>query len=463
MSAVIYARQSLDRSGEGAAIERQVADCQALAAARGWPVVEVVKDNDLSASTGVDRKGYTRLLALMESGSITHVIVWAVDRLTRRMVDLEAVIELCERTGVRIATVSGDLDLGTDMGRLVGRILASVARGEVERKGTRQRRANRQRAEQGHVGWTRRPYGYDKAQDGRIVVVKGEAEIIRRMAREVLAGVAVGTVARTLNTEKITTSLGGPWSTTQVRRTLLNPRYAGRAVYRGEDLGPGDWPAILDLDTADRLGELLRDPARRTAPASLDNKYLLSGLARCGVCDGPMYGSPVGTRGERWMAYRCRKYHVTRRMDAVDEYVEAVVEGILTRPDTARRLQPEVDVAELQREVVDQRNRRDALAAMLTDGIMSPAVVREQAAKITARIKDLDATIQAATGDNPALAIALADDVRAAWQAAPLKVKRRIMAQIMVVKILPAGKGAPFREEQVRFIPTEALQIEARS
>ncbi|MDQ3715476.1 MAG: recombinase family protein, partial [Actinomycetota bacterium] len=159
---VIYARQSLDRSGEGAAIERQVADCRKLAEARGWDVVEVVSDNDISASNGKARPGYQRVLTMIESGSVDRVVVWAVDRLTRRMRDLEDVVDLCERTGVSIATVSGDIDLSTDMGRMVARILASVARGEVERKGTRQKRANLQRAQKGDVGWTRRPFGYQR-------------------------------------------------------------------------------------------------------------------------------------------------------------------------------------------------------------------------------------------------------------------------------------------------------------
>nr|MBA3368633.1 recombinase family protein [Geodermatophilaceae bacterium] len=105
---VIYARQSLDRSGEGAAVERQIADCRKLAESRGWDVLDVVSDNDISASNGKARPGYQRVLTMIESGSVDRVVVWAVDRLTRRMRDLEDVVDLCERTGVSIATVSGD-------------------------------------------------------------------------------------------------------------------------------------------------------------------------------------------------------------------------------------------------------------------------------------------------------------------------------------------------------------------
>ncbi len=155
-------------------------------------------DNDISASTGKPRPGYQRLLKMMRAGSVDAVIVWHVDRLTRRLVDLEEVISICEVTGVRLATVTGDIDLSTDTGRMLARILASVARGEVERKGARQRRANEQRATGGHMGWTRRPFGYDR-QDGQIVVVDAEARGLEEAARMVPAGSTLAAAARMLD------------------------------------------------------------------------------------------------------------------------------------------------------------------------------------------------------------------------------------------------------------------------
>ncbi|MBC7603903.1 MAG: recombinase family protein, partial [Ramlibacter sp.] len=55
-------------------------------------------------------------------------------RMTRSMLDLEALILLAEAKGVGIATATGDIDLTTDVGRMVARILAAVARAEGGRK-----------------------------------------------------------------------------------------------------------------------------------------------------------------------------------------------------------------------------------------------------------------------------------------------------------------------------------------
>ena len=114
MRAAIYLRQSKDTSGNGLAVERQRKDCEKLAADRGWTVVATFTDNDISASNGKRRPGYEDLLTLIDTRQVEAIVAWHVDRLTRRLADLEDLITRCDVTGVKVATVSGDLDLSTD-------------------------------------------------------------------------------------------------------------------------------------------------------------------------------------------------------------------------------------------------------------------------------------------------------------------------------------------------------------
>ena len=446
--AVIYARQSLDRSGEGAAVDRQVADCRELAARRGWTVVDVLIDNDVSASTGKARPGYTRLLEMMRAGAVDNIVVWHVDRLTRRLIDLEEIIGICEATHVRLATVTGDLDLSTDTGRMLARILASVARGEVERKGARQRRANRQRAENGKGRWTRRPFGYDREGD-RVFIVEAEAVALKAAARDVLAGRSLGSIAQAWNAAGIKTTTGSTWTTSQLRRVLLNPRIAGRSIYNGTDLGRGEWAPILDPEMHGKVEARLLEPGRRTA-FNTSARHLLSGIAECGVCGSPMYGSPMKAGERRWMVYRCPAYHVTRRMDLVDDVVVGTVLARLALPDALALLTPDEDVDALRGQATDLRDRRDTLAALLADGLLSPAAVRVQAGKLAKDLDGIEGRIAAALGDNPAAALAGAADVEAAWAGLPLQSRRAVIRTLMTVTVLPAGKGARFTPEQVR-------------
>ena len=375
------------------------------------------------------------------------LVCWHTDRLYRRLRDLVELVEIAEKRALRIASVkAADLDLSTPAGRMLAGMLGHAARYEVEQKGARQVAANRAAAQRGIVLWTRRPYGYDRAGD-RIVVVPAEARELRNAARRLLAGATMQSIVDDLNNRGVTTSLGGHWNVTGLRRLLVNQRHAGRAVSCGEDYGKGTWPAIFDRDTADQLASVLTDPRRRTAPAALNIKYLLTGLIFCGKCSGKMYACPMDN--PRRMIYRCRKNHLGRRLDLVDEVVEAAVVARLSRRDAVDLLAPDVDLDALRGRATELRARRDGLAALLADGLLSPAATRDQAGKLTGQISELEREIMAATGDGPLTQVVGADDVAATWAGLPLLAKREIIDTLMTVTILPAGKGVTFDPEHV--------------
>jgi len=290
--AAVYCRISRDLTGGNAGVDRQRAACLKLAADRGWTVdpQRVYIENDTSATKG-RRPGYQTMLQAAETGAVDVIVAWHVDRLTRKLTELEHLIVLSERTGVRVATVSGDLDLTTDSGRLVGRILASVARGEVERKGARQKAANAQRADQGRPP-TARAYGY--AADG--TVSSEEAAVVRTMFERFAAGAPITSILAALHRDEVPNSRGRPWGRSGVRDALLNPRYIGERWAHGEYVCAGTWEALVDPDTFAAVGARLRDPIRLHGHDGSARKHLGSGLYRCGVCaDGTTMVSSWGS------------------------------------------------------------------------------------------------------------------------------------------------------------------------
>lgn len=448
MRAVIYARQSLDRSGEALAVSRQLSDCRSLVERNGWDTAGEYVDNDVSASTG-RRPEWTRLLADLTVGRYDTLVVWHTDRLYRRLRDLVELVELAERQALRIVTVrAGDLDLTTPAGRMLAGMLGSAGRYEAEQKGARQAAANRQRAKMGDVRWTRRPFGYDR-RDGRVIEIKAEAAELRTAASKVLTGSTLAAIVADLNDRDVPTSTGGRWSVTTLRRVLLNPRHAGKAMYLGEDMGDGAWPAILDAETHERLTAILTDPARRTAPTTA-SKYLLSGIVRCGRCGEPMFASPMGAKGERWMVYRCRTAHLARRLDLVDDVVQRVILARLSRPDALSLLSPAEDVSALAAESQDVRERLDGLGALYAEGALTTAALREATAKLKGRLAELQERIASVTGMGPLGALVSSSDVAEHWPTMSLQAKRSVIAAMITVVILPAGKGARFTPEQVK-------------
>ena len=433
----------------GLAVARQRDDCLKLCAERGWEPVEYV-DNDTSASSGKARPAYVRMLADIDAGHLGAVVAWDLDRLHRRPVELEHFIDLADRHRLALATVGGDADLSTDNGRLFARIKGAVARGEIERKSARQKRANLQRAELGTPPpGGRRAVGY--APGGR-ELVDVEAAHIRDGYRLLLAGASLRSIAAGWNAAGFTTAVGGPWRPDGVRYTLRNPRNAAIVVHRGQEYGPGAWPAIVPEHTYRAAVALLDDPSRRTTPDTA-RRYLLAGLARCHC--GALVKTGRTQRGKR--SYRCveRQGHLSRAAEPVDELVAALVVERLSRPDAAALLaRPDgggPDVGALREEASALRTRLGELSDLFADG----AITGAQLTRGTERARDRLAVVErlmVEAGRVPVLGeLVTSADVRATWEALDLDRRRAAVDTLMAVTLLPPGRGArTFDPETVR-------------
>ncbi len=446
--AIIYTRRSLDRTGDGLAVARQEQGCRKLCDQRDWSVIETVTDNDVGASNGQPRPGFTRVLRMIDEKAVDVVVVWAVDRLVRKLADLGDVIERCERAGVKLATVSGDIDLSTDAGRLVSRILASVARDEMERKAARQRRACLQRAESGKPNpWSCRPFGYQK---DKMTLVPAEARAVADACEQLLAGGTLRGIAAQWNAAGLAPPQGAPmWMGQTVRTVLGNPRIAGLSAYQGEIVGSGTWPALVSEETWRAVHAVLDDPARRRKTRGV--RSLLGGLARC-YCGAPAYG----TRGSRGApAYRCREMagtprgtggrgHVCRLAGPVDHYVSSIVIERLSRPDAADLLidhsRPDVDALRNQAQVL--RERLAEIAREFADDPSMPVtMVRTMTERVQTKLTDVENQIADAGRVSVLGGLIGAEDVRAVWDGLDLDRHRAVIDALMSITLNSPGKG----------------------
>jgi site-specific DNA recombinase len=379
--AAIYVRQSLARDGDDLAVTRQLQECQRLAKERRYKVLHVLEDNNRSATTG-KRPAYQQLMQLIESKSIDVVVVLRHDRLLRRLTELEALIELSERTGVVVATVFGDLDLTNSTGRLLGRILASVARAEVETKSERHKLANAQKAVQGLPHGSRRPYGY---RDDLVSIHEPEAAVLREMARRVIAGHSYKEVAYWLNESGHRTTQQNLWFPITVRNMLAKKRYGAIREYEGVEY-PAVWEPVFDPLTWERLQLVMRLGRESYAGRPVARKYLLTGFVYCGKCGMALNGATKRDNPSRPLrrTYHCRVQGdtqrgrgcggVVRNADALEHFIRECVVTRLDTPSLGSLLANGGDQGQL-RELLTQRDsqqlRLDALVDDYATGVLS--------------------------------------------------------------------------------------------
>ena len=442
--AVIYVRQSKDAEGNGHAVERQLAECERLAAARGWTVVARETDNDVSASNGKARPGFQRVMDMIGSGAVNVVIVWAVDRLVRKLADLEHVIDACESAGVKLATVSGDLDLSTDQGRLVGRILASVARGEVERKGARQRLANQQAARAGiRRKGTPRPFGYE---DDHVTPRPAEAEAIRWAADALLGGSTVSAVMREWTRRGLQPpqNHGRPWTRNSVGTIMRNPALAGIRTYLGEAVAEGTWTPVLPRETWEAVRALLAHPARKP-PRGV--RTLLGGLALC-LCGNTLQGT-VNATGKH--CYRCNAAtrgdrpgpHCQQMIAPIDDYVTRVIIERLSRDDLADLVTPKrPDLGPLHTAAAAIRRNLNELAADRAEGLISRAQMLAATERGNARLAEITAQLAAAAESSALAPFTAGASARTVWDGLDDSRRRAVIDALCTVVVHPAGRGA---------------------
>jgi site-specific DNA recombinase len=441
----VYLRISLDSTGEGLAVDRQRQECNAILAARGWEPVGEYVDNSISASDAKKhRPGYAALAADFAAGRFDALVCYDLDRLTRQPRQLEDWIDAAESRGLALVTANGDADLTTDAGRLFARIKLAVARAEVERKSARQRSAARQRSELGKPPLGVRLTGYTPKGE----LVPEEADLVRRIFAAFLESRSLRSVARSLAADGIPTRHGKPWHRSTVLSILRNPRYAGRAIYRGELTGkPGAWLALVTDDDYEAVQAILADPGRVTNHTGMtERKHLGSGLYLCAVCREPV----SAWSGNR---YRCRSgAHVVRSQGPVDEYVTAVIAARLALPDVQGILKPvTAAAAPLADEVARVRERLarndDDYDAGYIDGPRYKAA-RDKGEADLRRAQEALAAAQAATEATPVLT---APDPAKAFLGASLAVRRAVVNLLVTVAISKAARGSTtFDPERVR-------------
>jgi site-specific DNA recombinase len=461
MRAAIYLRQSLDRTGNELGIDRQRDDVMRLITARGWTVAAEFVDNDVSALSRKPRPQFSAMMGRVDAGEFDIIVSRHMDRLLRRIAELEIVLERCQAANVSIVTAADGVDTSTDGGRLVARILSSVAQGEVERKGARQRSAAIQAAKQGRWVGGRRAFGYEA--DG-ITICEAEAALIKQGYADVLAGESLAEIARRWDASGLTPtqSSGRRWHRGSVKDVLTNPRHAGLRRYRpAEDrwkirqnpelgvTGAAQWPAIVEESTWRAAVRILCDPDRRRAP--IGGKGLLTGVAVCGVCELPVHRGGAARAPHGKPMYRCRSgRHVCRMSDPVDAYVELVVLERLQRPDAAMLWAAELpDAQALMAEADTLRRRRDDIAVDYADGAMDRSQFRTANERVLSRLGEIEAQIAAAGTSSP-LAIVAAEDVSATWEGLSIAQRRNIIAALMTPVLHLPGRGTrTFRPETV--------------
>lgn len=305
-----YCRVSTDSAKQHTSYVAQTEYYQQYIQSReDWEYVGIFADEAKTATKVKNRDEFLRMMKECEKGNIDMIITKSVTRFARNTVDSIETIRKLKALGVAVYFQKENINTISEQSEQMLTILSSIAQGESESISTNNRWGIQKRFQDGSFNIGCVAYGYTKDEDGELIIKEDEAEIIRRIFNEYLAGKGSYTIAKELNHDSIPTIRNAAkWSDSVVKEILQNPIYKGELLLQKTYTTEGlpftkkrnngelpmysikeNHPAIITQQQAERVQEIY---AYRRIQMGVDdsgkcqNRYEFSSKIICKECGG---------------------------------------------------------------------------------------------------------------------------------------------------------------------------------
>lgn len=197
MKAIGYARVSTEEQArEGVSLDNQEAKIRAYAEVHDLELIDVVRDEGISGKT-LHRPGIARVLDMAKSREVEAIIVYKLDRLSRKTLDTLNTIELLETAGVAFHSISERIDTKSASGKFFLTIISALA--QMERDLISERTVDALSYKRGRREWMGRvPFGY-KVEDNHLVEDADAMQIIQKAKRMKSQGKSIRDISGALN------------------------------------------------------------------------------------------------------------------------------------------------------------------------------------------------------------------------------------------------------------------------
>ena len=364
----IYARYSSDLQSD-ASIEDQIRLCSEKASSENWKVINCYTDAGISGASLI-RHGIQGLLSAAMNGEFDILLAEAMDRLSRDQEDIAGIYKRMEFAGVKIITLSEGEISSLHIG-LKGTMNAMFLKDLADKT----RRGLRGRVENGKSGGGI-SYGYKvvKQFDANGEALRGDREIdeqqaviIRRIFQEYgQANKSPKAIAAQLNKEGIACPSGKAWGQSTINGNrkrgtgiLNNQLYIGEMIWNRSRMikdpvtgkrqsrlnDESDWvrksvPELRiiteDLWNTAKTRQKALDKAKPALWQTNRPQYLLSGLAKCGVCGGgysKINSSHYGCSASKNKGESVCVNRKTIRREILEDYVLSALQTRLMREE----------------------------------------------------------------------------------------------------------------------------------
>ena len=307
----IYCRVStIEQAEEGYSIDEQNVKIREYCEREGHEIYNLYEDRGISGKNITNRPGIKQLLEDATNNKFDLVIVWKLNRISRKLLDILNIVDLLNKHNIAFRSLTESFETETPSGKLQLNIMGAI--GEFERETI---------AENVKLGLVARArdgrwcggvvLGYDlvelpnegkKRKNTILKINEVEANTVRRIFDLYSQGYGYKAVVNRINNEGRKTKRNSSFAVSTVKDILQNPVYIGKIRYNVRQdwskkrrnninanpiLSDGIHEPIIDIETWNKVQVILKERSKKHNKI-YDSEFPLTGILKCPVCGAGM-------------------------------------------------------------------------------------------------------------------------------------------------------------------------------
>ena len=293
-----------------------------------WEYAGLYYDEGISSTKKESREGLLNLIDDCEKGLIDLVITKSISRFSRKTTDCLELVRRLLVLDIAVYFEKEEINTVSMESELMLSILASMAEEESVSISQNSKWSVKKRFETGTFKISYPPYGYDNIC-GEMILVPEQAEVIKQIFADTLAGKSTHAVAKVLNKKGIKTKRGGNWSAGTVKGIIGNEKYTGDILFqktftdenfnRYTNYGEHEQyfyknhhTAIISHEIFDKANAAMKqrglEKGNMGDRKKYQQRYAFSGKIKCGECGGTFKRRKHYTTNGSYVAWCCANH-----------------------------------------------------------------------------------------------------------------------------------------------------------
>ena len=392
-----YCRVSTDREEQEHSFETQKAMYTEMIMMKPtWQMAGIYADEGITGTVAKKRPGFMKMIEDCRKGKIDMIVTKSVSRFSRNNLDCLMYVRELKQLGIPIIFEKEGINTIQVSSELLLTLFGALSQAESESISMNVKLGIRQSLKNGNVRFSYKTFlGYRKGADGQPEIVPEQADIVRRIYNDFLAGATYLEIAKRLTEEHVPTMGGGNrWFSERIKSILKNEKYKGDALlqktYITDPISKrvkknngelpmyyveNSHPAIIERRIFDRVQEEIarragkkkvKQTGTKTELGRYSGKYALTELLYCGECGTPYRRCTWSRDGKKKIVWRC-----VSRLDYGKKYCknspsveESRLHNAIAAAITKKANSEEINIGGIMDHIESFGSRRD------TDGII---------------------------------------------------------------------------------------------